>query len=114
LQVLDESGPILKTSLAKVTEAIAIDNLTSIVAGLGNVKRSLNDILKDSQTLEEKVEQLKDGLANSQNNLGSALQECTSNAACASFLQEFNLQSDLALGTIIKFGCHDATLSVYF
>jgi hypothetical protein len=36
----------LKTSLAKVTEAIAIDNLTSIVAGLGNVKRSLNDILK--------------------------------------------------------------------
>ncbi len=45
-QVLDESGPILKTSLAKVTEAIAIDNLTSIVAGLGNVKRSLNDILK--------------------------------------------------------------------
>jgi hypothetical protein len=46
LQVLDESGPILKTSLAKVTEAIAIDNLTSIVAGLGNVKRSLNDILK--------------------------------------------------------------------
>ena len=70
--------------------------------------------LKDSQTLEEKVEQLKDGLANSQSNLGSALQECTSNAACASFLQEFNLQSDLALGTIIKFGCHDATLSVYF
>ncbi len=57
--------------------------------------------LKDSQTLEEKVEQLKDGLANSQNNLGSALQECTSNAACASFLQEFNLQSDLALGIII-------------
>jgi F0F1-type ATP synthase assembly protein I len=59
--------------------------------------------LKDSQTLEEKVEQLKDGLANSQNNLGSALQECTSNAACASFLQEFNLQSDLALGIMIDF-----------
>ena len=103
MQVLDDSGPILKTSLAKVTQAIAIDNLTSIVAGLGNVKRSLNDILKDSRTLEEKVEQLKDGLANSQNNLGSALAECNSNAACSSFLEEFNLKSDLALGRYLRY-----------
>ena len=99
-QVLDDSGPILKTSLAKVTQAMAIDNLTSIVSGLGNVKRSLNDIFKDSRTLEEKVDQLKFGLANSQQNLGSALAECNSNAACASFLEEFNLKSDLALGRL--------------
>ena len=99
-QVLDDSGPILKTSLAKVTQAMAIDNLTSIVSGLGNVKRSLNDIFKDSRTLEEKVDQLKFGLANSQQNLGSALAKCNSNTACASFLEEFNLKSDLALGTL--------------
>jgi hypothetical protein len=64
--------------------------------------------------LEEKVEQLKDGLANSQNNLGSALQECTSNAACASFLQEFNLQSDLALGMIILYVINSGRDSVRY
>ena len=50
--------------------------------------------------MQEKVDQLKFGLANSQQNLGSALAECNSNAACASFLEEFNLKSDLALGRL--------------
>ena len=36
-EVLDDSGPILKRKLADITEAIAIDDLTAIVSGLGKV-----------------------------------------------------------------------------
>lgn len=50
--ILDESGPILKTTLAKVTQAVAIDNLASIVSGLGNVKRYLRDIQTRTNQLQ--------------------------------------------------------------
>jgi len=104
--VLDESGPILKTSLAKVTQAMAIDNLTNIVSGLGNVKRDLKDILNDARTLDEKVEQLRQGLNKSQTHLNAALSQCASNTACANFLSEFDIDRDLAMAeefTNVKF-----------
>jgi len=96
-QILDDSGPILKRKLADITEAIAIDDLTSIVSGLGKVKKNLNTILSDTRTLDDKVNQLRDGLSRSQKDLNVALQECNSNTACANFLQEFDLVKDLAL-----------------
>lgn len=36
-KILDDSGPILKKSLAEVTQAVAIDDLTDIVSNLGKV-----------------------------------------------------------------------------
>jgi len=96
-QILDDSGPILKRKLADITEAIAIDDLTSIVSGLGKVKGNLNTILSDTRTLDDKVNQLRDGLSRSQKDLNKALQECNSNTACANFLQEFDLAKDLAM-----------------
>ena len=96
-QILDDSGPILKRKLADITEAIAIDDLTSIVSGLGKVKGNLNTILSDTRTLDDKVNQLRDGLSRSQKDLNLALQECNSNTACANFLQEFDLAKDLAM-----------------
>ena len=96
-QILDDSGPILKRKLADITEAIAIDDLTSIVSGLGKVKKNLNKILSDTRRLDDKVNQLRDGLSRSQKDLNIALQECNSNTACANFLQEFDLAKDLAL-----------------
>lgn len=95
--VLDDSGPILKRKLADITEAIAIDDLTNIVSGLGRVKKNLNSILSDTSTLDDKVNQLRDGLSRSQTALQSALQDCNSNTACANFLQEFDLSKDLAM-----------------
>eukprot|EP00092_Neocalanus_flemingeri_P006838 GFUD01007383.1.p1 GENE.GFUD01007383.1~~GFUD01007383.1.p1 ORF type:complete len:948 (+),score=147.14 GFUD01007383.1:408-3251(+) len=95
--ILDDSGPILKKKLADITEAIAIDDLTSIVSGLGKVKKNLISILSDTRTLDDKVNQLRDGLSRSQKDLTSALQECNSNTACANFLQEFDLDKDLAM-----------------
>ena len=96
-QILDDSGPILKKKLADITEAIAIDDLTNIVSGLDEVKRRLNQVLDYTRTLDDKVNQLKDGLSRSQKDLNFALTECKSNTACANFLQEFNLEKDLAM-----------------
>ena len=95
--VLDDSGPILKRKLADITEAIAIDDLTAIVSGLGKVKKNLNSILGDTRQLDDKVSQLRAGLARSQKDLTAALAECTSNAACASFLEDYDLEEDLAM-----------------
>ena len=96
-QILDDSGPILKKKLANITEDIAIDDLTSIVSGLGKVKRNLNKILSDTRRLDGKVNQLRDGLSRSQNNLNTALSDCNANEVCAAFLQDFDLNRDLAL-----------------
>jgi hypothetical protein len=62
-QALHASGPILKRKLADITEAIAIDDLTAIVSGLGRVKRNLNSILNGTRLLDDKVSQLRDGLS---------------------------------------------------
>ena len=96
-QILDDSGPILKKKLANITEAIAIDALTNIVSGLGRVKKNLNKILSDTRRLDDKVNQLRDGLSRSQNNLNRAMEDCNANEVCATFLQEFDLNRDLAL-----------------
>lgn len=95
--ILDDSGPILKKRLANITEAIAIDDLANVVSGLDKVKKNLNSILSDTRTLGDKVNQLRDGLSRSQKDLYAALQECNSNTACENFLQEYDLDKDLAM-----------------
>ena len=57
-----------------MTQAIAINNLTDIVQGLGKIRLNLKDIMKDTDDLEVKVVQLRDGLKQSQEDLGVALQ----------------------------------------
>jgi len=96
-EVLDDSGNILKNSLAKVTQAIAINNLTDIVAGLGAIRINLKDILDDTRTLEQKVDQLKVGLGKSQEELAGALADCNSDTRCRNFLKEYDIEKDLSL-----------------
>lgn len=95
--ILDDSGPILKKRLANITEAIAINDLADVISGLGKVKTNLNSILSDTRLLDDKVNQLRDGLSRSQKDLNSALQDCNSNTACANFLQEYDLNKDLVM-----------------
>jgi len=95
--ILDDSGPILKQKLANITEAIAINDLANVIAGLDKVKNNLNSIVSDTRLLDDKVNQLRDGLSRSQKDLNTALQDCTSNTACANFLQEYDLSNDLAM-----------------
>lgn len=96
-QVLDDSGVILKDNLAKVTKAIAISNLTDIVAGLGRIRGNLKDIAADTETLDQKVSALRIGLVEAQEDLTKALETCREDARCNKFLQDYNLEKDLAL-----------------
>jgi len=96
-EVLDDSGVILKDSLASVTKAIAINNLTEIVAGLGKIRLNLKDILKDSEILEVKVGRLKVGLSQAQGHLTQALNDCKSDNRCRNFIRDNDLEKDLAL-----------------
>ena len=95
--ILDDSGPILKQRLANITEAIAINDLANVISGLDKVKNNLNSIVSDTRLLDDKVNQLRDGLSRSQKDLNTALKDCNSNTACANFLQEYDLNNDLAM-----------------
>ncbi len=78
-RILDESGPILKRSLAEVTQAVAINDLTDIVSNLGNVKRHLKEIQAKSMILQDSAGQLRSGLSGISKRLLQALNQCTEN-----------------------------------
>jgi prominin 1 len=97
--ILDESGPILKRSLAEVTHAVAIDDLTAIVSNLGTVKRYLKEIQTKTHLLQDKVGQLRLGLNGTRVRLLQALDRCSDSAVCREFLEEYDVGKDLAIAT---------------
>lgn len=96
LQDLQDGGSTIKERLAERTGAGAVDSLYTIVSSLGKVKRKLKDMKDDTDALDAKIAQLKDGLVRSQKNLRSVLAECEDSADCRTFLTKFSL-ADLAL-----------------
>lgn len=98
-KILDESGPILKHNLAQVTQAVAIDNLADIVSGLGNVKRHLKDIQNQTLFVQNKVNQLRIGLSETKDKLITALRQCSVNEVCSTFMQEYDIDRDLAVAS---------------
>lgn len=96
-RILDESGPILKRNLAQVTQAVAIDNLADIVAGLGNVKRLLKNVKNQTEFVQRTVGQVQIGLTDAKDKLVSALQQCNANQVCSTFMQEYDIDRDLAV-----------------
>ena len=89
----------MKHNLAQVTQAVAIDNLADIVSGLGNVKRLLKDIQNQTVTVQTKVNQLRIGLDETKDKLITALNQCSTNQACSTFMQEYNIDKDLAVAS---------------
>ncbi len=85
--ILDESGPILKKSLAEATQAVAIDDLSDIVSGLDSVRRHLKDIQNKTLLLQDKMGQLKLGLNGTRTRLMQAFKQCSANRACLDFLE---------------------------
>ena len=69
----------------------------SIVSGLGNVKRHLRDIQNKTLLLQDKVGQLRLGLDGTRRRLQQALKQCNEIPICVTFLQEYDLERDLAL-----------------
>ena len=82
-----------------MTQAVAIDNLADIVSGLGNVKRLLKDIQNQTVTVQTKVNQLRIGLDETKDKLITALNQCSTNQACSTFMQEYNIDKDLAVAS---------------
>ena len=96
LRDLQHGGSIIKERLANKTGAGAVDSLYKIVSSLGKVKRKLREMRDDTNQLDSKIAQLKDGLARSERNLRSVLAECEDSPDCRTFLTKYSL-SDLAL-----------------
>ena len=67
------------------------------MSGLGNVKRHLRDIQNKTLLLQDKVGQLRLGLDGTRRRLQQALKQCNEIPICVTFLQEYDLERDLAL-----------------
>lgn len=95
--VLNQSGPILRQKLNNVSEAIAIEKITTMVSGLSTVKSTLRDITIDTRELEDKVNSLNSGLKKSQSTLSTTLALCEGHSACRRFTNEYKLDEDLEM-----------------
>uniref|UniRef100_A0A0K2T7V4 Prominin1Alike [Acyrthosiphon pisum] n=2 Tax=Lepeophtheirus salmonis TaxID=72036 RepID=A0A0K2T7V4_LEPSM len=96
-EIIDQSGVILKKSLAEVTQAVAIDDITSIVNSLGDVKKYLRDIKVQVQFIKDHIGQLSLGLEGTKARLLQALKQCLSIDSCGKFMDSFNIESDLSV-----------------
>ena len=94
---LEEGGVTIKAGLANRTGAGAVAALHQLVTNLGKVKRNLKDIVDDTNELDVKIAQLKEGLARSQETLGAVMAECGDTRQCREFLAKFNIETDLLL-----------------
>ncbi|XP_037074037.1 prominin-1-like [Pollicipes pollicipes] len=79
-EVLDESlegcGDRIKTQLATISRAVAVENLTAIAEGLGDIRRDLTAIADQSQLLQNKADQLGVGLQDARAELTVLLRSC--------------------------------------
>jgi hypothetical protein len=55
------SGQIVKDKLAEVSKAVALNNLTAIVSGLGRIKEDLSDINQVTRHLQGNASRLNNG-----------------------------------------------------
>ena len=76
IERLENGGATIKEGLSEKTGAKAIESLHDLVSNLGKVKRNLKDIVDDTNELDVKIAQLKEGLAKSQETLGEVLEDC--------------------------------------
>eukprot|EP00096_Caligus_rogercresseyi_P016369 TRINITY_DN900_c2_g1_i1.p1 TRINITY_DN900_c2_g1~~TRINITY_DN900_c2_g1_i1.p1 ORF type:complete len:971 (-),score=312.63 TRINITY_DN900_c2_g1_i1:397-3309(-) len=97
LEIIDESGIILKKSLAEVTQAVAIEDINSIVDSLGDVKKHLRDVKTQIQFIQDHVGQLSLGLEGTKGRLLSALRQCANVESCSAFMTDYNISGDLAV-----------------
>lgn len=59
--MLTGSGELVKSELARVTKAVAIDNLTAIASSLSVIKKDLWEIKNTTLQLQEQTSNLRSG-----------------------------------------------------
>ncbi|XP_046404286.1 prominin-like protein isoform X3 [Ischnura elegans] len=90
-KILEASGKIVKDKLAEVSKAIALQNLTSIVSGLGKIKEDLHDIKTVTKYLQGNSSQLNQGLQDVRMRLIEKLEKCTS-SSCLEVLKQYDIE----------------------
>ncbi|XP_071444915.1 prominin-like protein isoform X2 [Hetaerina americana] len=90
-KILEASGKIVKDKLAEVSKAIALQNLTSIVSGLGKIKEDLHDIKTVTKYLQGNSSQLNQGLQDVRKRLIEKLEKCTS-SSCLEVLKQYDIE----------------------
>lgn len=61
LLTISGSGELVKSELARVTKAVAIDNLTAIVTSLSAIKKDLWTIKNTTLQLQDQTSNLQSG-----------------------------------------------------
>ena len=74
---LDKSGSIVKDRLARVSEAIALDNLTEIVTKLDTIQADLRVLSQETNELRNSLHLLSSGLHRAKKDLEKVFKDCT-------------------------------------
>ncbi|XP_050705639.1 prominin-1-like isoform X6 [Eriocheir sinensis] len=86
---LDSSGELVKSELARVTKAVAIDNLTAIASSLSVIKKDLWEIKNTTLQLQEQTSNLQSGLEDVARRLLELQQACESLPECRTLINKY-------------------------
>ncbi|XP_026284364.1 prominin-like protein isoform X1 [Frankliniella occidentalis] len=91
---LDSSGEKMNRQLAEISHATSLDNLTQLVAGLGNIKADLAEVSSITDQLKSSARILKKGLMRVKNSLIDISARCKRIAQCNGVINEYSQQID--------------------
>ncbi|XP_047736381.1 prominin-1 isoform X3 [Hyalella azteca] len=86
---LDSSGELVKKELARVTQAVAIENLTAIAMSLGHVRADLTLLRNTTRDLQEVTQYLRSGLESVVARLRKHQKTCAEQPECELLQQQF-------------------------
>ncbi|KAB7497557.1 Prominin-1-A, partial [Armadillidium nasatum] len=86
---LDRSGELIKMKLARVSKAIAIDNLTAIASSLTNIKNDLHIIRNTTIELQEETSYLQSGLRDVAGRLKKLKKACENIPQCLLLIEKY-------------------------
>lgn len=80
--------------LAEISHATSLDNLTQLVAGLGNIKTDLAEVSRLTDTLKARARVLKKGLMRVKNNIIEIAERCKEIRQCRGVMDSYSSQID--------------------
>lgn len=86
---LDSSGELVKVELARVTKAVAIDNLTAIATSLSVIKQDLWAIKNTTLRLQDQTSNLQSGLGDVARRLRELQESCESLTDCRELITKY-------------------------
>lgn len=87
---LDSSGELVKSELARVTKAVAIDNLTAIASSLSVIKKDLWEIKNTTLQLQEQTSNLRSGLEDVASRLKELNNSCEGLPECRQLITKYS------------------------